>query len=123
MDDTFLTVAEVADRLKLNQQTVRNWIDRGELAAVRLGQRRIRVRESDLTTFIDAGTSAAAERSPTASDLVDTHGEAWTHVRQTLADANAAAVEGDRGSLIAALNALALAANELAVALSTRPAT
>jgi excisionase family DNA binding protein len=38
--DQFLTVAEVAELLKLNQQTVRNWIDRGELAAVRVGQRR-----------------------------------------------------------------------------------
>jgi hypothetical protein len=26
MDETYLTIAEVADLLKLNQQTVRNWI-------------------------------------------------------------------------------------------------
>jgi len=25
-DDEYLTVKEIADRLKLNQQTVRNWI-------------------------------------------------------------------------------------------------
>ncbi len=33
----FLTVAEIAAVLKVNAQTVRNWIDRGELPAVRVG--------------------------------------------------------------------------------------
>jgi excisionase family DNA binding protein len=31
MPDELLTVAQVAERLKLNQQTVRNWIDKGTL--------------------------------------------------------------------------------------------
>jgi hypothetical protein len=31
MPDEFLTVREIAELLKLNQQTVRNMIDRGEL--------------------------------------------------------------------------------------------
>jgi hypothetical protein len=26
VDETFLTVAEIAEQLRLNQQTVRNWI-------------------------------------------------------------------------------------------------
>ena len=34
--DEFLTVAEVAETLKLNQQTIRNWIDQGSLAALRV---------------------------------------------------------------------------------------
>jgi excisionase family DNA binding protein len=38
--DEFLTIAEVAEMLKINQQTVRNMIDRGEMGAVRVGQRR-----------------------------------------------------------------------------------
>jgi excisionase family DNA binding protein len=42
--DELLTVAEVAELLKLNQQTIRNMIDRGELGHVRVGQRRVRVR-------------------------------------------------------------------------------
>jgi excisionase family DNA binding protein len=50
-----MTVQEVADVLKLNQQTVRNWIDRGELPAVRVGQRRVRIRQSDLDAFIASG--------------------------------------------------------------------
>jgi excisionase family DNA binding protein len=36
--DEFLTVAEVAEILKLNQQTVRNWISEGSLPALRVGR-------------------------------------------------------------------------------------
>jgi excisionase family DNA binding protein len=43
MSEEFLTVAEIAELLKVNQQTVRNWIDRGSLPAVRVG-RRVRVK-------------------------------------------------------------------------------
>jgi excisionase family DNA binding protein len=46
--DELLTVNEVAELLKLNQQTIRNMIDRGELGHVRIGQRRVRVRQSQL---------------------------------------------------------------------------
>jgi excisionase family DNA binding protein len=46
-DDEYLSVHEIADRLKLNQQTIRNWIDQGQLPAVRVG-RRVRVRRADL---------------------------------------------------------------------------
>jgi excisionase family DNA binding protein len=47
MADEFLTVAEVATMLKLNQMTIRNWSDRGFLPALRLG-RRVRIRRADL---------------------------------------------------------------------------
>lgn len=57
LDETFLTVAEVADLLKLNQQTVRNWIDQGSLPAVRVG-RRVRIRRSDLERKLEAGATA-----------------------------------------------------------------
>ena len=30
--DEYLTVAEIASELKLNQQTIRNWIDQGSFA-------------------------------------------------------------------------------------------
>jgi excisionase family DNA binding protein len=45
VDDEFLTVAEVAAILKLNQQTIRNWIDQVSLAALRVAcvGRRVRV--------------------------------------------------------------------------------
>ena len=64
MDDSeFLTVAEVAETLKLNQQTVRNWIDQGSLPALRIG-RRVRIRRSDFDRLIEAG----ATRSGAAPD-------------------------------------------------------
>ncbi len=51
VDDEFLTVAEIASILKLNQQTVRNWIDQGSLPALRVG-RRVRVLRRDLDQLI-----------------------------------------------------------------------
>ena len=70
MDETFLTVAEIAEQLRLNQQTVRNWIDRGELAAIRLGARRVRVRASELERFIAASSSAGLPDEATARQRV-----------------------------------------------------
>ncbi len=63
--ETFLTVAEVAEMLKLNQQTVRNWIDQGSLPAVRVG-RRVRIRRSDLERVLADGYSGtrSASRQP-----------------------------------------------------------
>jgi excisionase family DNA binding protein len=50
--DEFMTVAEVAAILKLNQQTVRNWIDAGKLPALRVG-RRVRIRRSDFDRLLE----------------------------------------------------------------------
>ena len=55
-----LTVAGVAALLNLNQQTIRNMIDRGELGSVRVGQRRIRVRQSQLDAFFGRGRDSRA---------------------------------------------------------------
>jgi excisionase family DNA binding protein len=48
---TLLTIAEVAERLRLHEMTVRRHIREGRLRAVRAG-RRIRVREEDVDDFI-----------------------------------------------------------------------
>jgi excisionase family DNA binding protein len=65
--DEYLTVAEVAGILKLNQQTVRNWIDRGELPALRVG-RRVRILRSDFDTLLEnAGGSKPAPPRPVES--------------------------------------------------------
>ena len=45
--------------LKLNQQTVRNWIDQGSLPAVRIG-RRVRILRSDFNRLVDAGYRSGA---------------------------------------------------------------
>jgi excisionase family DNA binding protein len=73
LDESFLTVAEVAEILKLNQQTVRNWIDQGSLPAVRVG-RRVRIKRSDFQRILDAGYSAGkgagnGDVGPTAEDF------------------------------------------------------
>jgi excisionase family DNA binding protein len=72
-EETFLTVAEVASILKLNQQTVRNWIDQGSLPALRVG-RRVRIKRSDfervLAQSYTAGSgSPAQETGPSAEDF------------------------------------------------------
>ena len=62
--ESFLTVAEVAGMLKLNQQTVRNWIDQGSLPALRVG-RRVRIKRSDFERVLaEASTAARAWRTP-----------------------------------------------------------
>ena len=72
-DDSFLTVAEVAEMLKLNQQTVRNWIDQGSLPALRVG-RRVRIRRSDLDRMLEDGStkggrSGGRSGGPSAADF------------------------------------------------------
>ncbi len=72
-EDSFLTVAEVAEMLKLNQQTVRNWIDQGSLPALRVG-RRVRIKRSDfervLAQSYTGGPGAVArEAGPSAEDF------------------------------------------------------
>jgi excisionase family DNA binding protein len=51
-DERLLTVREVADELRLTQQTVRQWIRDAKLPAIRAGQRKYLVRRSDLRRVI-----------------------------------------------------------------------
>ena len=64
-NEEFLTVAEVATLLKLNQQTIRNWIDDQKLPAVRIG-RRVRVLRSDLERLIEDGYRPGAASNQSA---------------------------------------------------------
>jgi excisionase family DNA binding protein len=70
--EELLTVAEVAETLKLNQQTVRNWIDQGSLPALRVG-RRVRIRRSDFDRLLEDGYSGNAATNvapvPSAEDF------------------------------------------------------
>jgi excisionase family DNA binding protein len=73
LDQRFLTVAEVAEILKLNQQTVRNWIDQGSLPALRIG-RRVRIRQSDFDRVLaegltHTGFAGGAGSGPSAEDF------------------------------------------------------
>ncbi len=72
-EESFLTVAEVADLLRLNQQTVRNWIEAGSLPAVRVG-RRVRIKRSDLNRVVESGyrgtgNAASPIAGPSATDF------------------------------------------------------
>jgi excisionase family DNA binding protein len=103
--DEFLTVAEISERLKLNPQTVRNWIDRGELSAVRLGSRRVRVRASEFERFIK---ESASTQAPTEESARQAFSDAQEAVRAAAAGAGEAT----------ALRSLARASTALARVLS-----
>ncbi|HET9102483.1 MAG TPA: helix-turn-helix domain-containing protein [Solirubrobacteraceae bacterium] len=62
-EETYMTVAEVAETLRLNQQTIRNWIDQGRLPALRVG-RRVRIRRSDFLRITAAGGDGARATPP-----------------------------------------------------------
>ena len=63
-EETYLTVAEVAATLKLNQQTVRNWIDAGTLPALRVG-RRVRIKRSDFQRILADNYNGGQKGAPT----------------------------------------------------------
>ena len=67
-DDEFLTVADVAAILRLNQMTVRNWIDQGYLPAFRVG-RRVRILRSYLEQFLEASRTQAPAARPSHPDV------------------------------------------------------
>ena len=96
MPDELLTVKEVAELLKLNQQTICNMIDRGELGHVRVGQRRVRVRQSQLDSFLAAGESSTqlAEANP------------WQAVSEASSAVVAAVNAQDRDALDRAISTL-----------------
>jgi excisionase family DNA binding protein len=52
-EDPWLTVAEVAEELRLNPATIRLWISKGQLTAVRVGQRRLLIKRSDLDRTLE----------------------------------------------------------------------
>ena len=58
--DQLLTVAEVADCLKLSVRSVRRLIARNQLSVIRIG-RSVRVRLEDLNSFIDEAARIALE--------------------------------------------------------------
>jgi excisionase family DNA binding protein len=61
----FLTVAEIAELLKMNPQSIRNWIDAGKLPAYRVG-RRVRVSRADFDALINSGRTTRAVPEVTA---------------------------------------------------------
>jgi len=106
-DDDFLTVAEVATRLKVNPQTIRNWITRGEIRAVRVGARRVRILRADLDSFL-AATGATAPRDPSESEPAGR--QETEQLAAALKTARAALAADRKTDLAIALHTLILAA-------------
>ena len=54
----YLTVSEIAERLKVQPLTVRRWLNSGALTGIQLGDRAgWRITEEDLREFLEARTS------------------------------------------------------------------
>ena len=71
VEEEFLTVAEVAELLKLNRQTIRNWIESGQLPAYRIG-RRVRISRTDFDGLITRGqTSDGAAPAAAGASIWD----------------------------------------------------
>ena len=52
LHEDYLTVAEAAALLRVNQSTIRRWIAKGSLPASRVGPRRVALKESDVAAMI-----------------------------------------------------------------------
>jgi excisionase family DNA binding protein len=108
MDSPYLTVYEIAELLRVNQQTVRNWIDIGELTAIRVGGRRVRISQDDLDAFL-----AASEFS---GDAGANQEQLRRELDASLEGSRTALESGDDAELASSLRALAAAAMRLAQA-------
>jgi excisionase family DNA binding protein len=100
LEDPLLTVDDVAAALGLNQQTVRNYIDDGVLPAVRVGNRRVRIRRSALDAFLAAGETPDLVRGVAALE------EARRRLARAVKSTEGLSDE-ERSELAAALDALA----------------
>ena len=64
-EDRWLTLAEIAEELRVNPATVRLWVSQGKLGATRVGQRKLVVRRSEVTRMLEASKrQKKAERLP-----------------------------------------------------------
>jgi excisionase family DNA binding protein len=66
-DDPWLTLAEIADELRVNPATVRQWVAKGRLEATRVGQRKLLVRRSELDRVLEGAGAPAAGGHVSAS--------------------------------------------------------
>jgi excisionase family DNA binding protein len=60
-DDRFLTVGDVAERVRVHPQTVRQWIARRELRAIRIG-RVVRIPRTEFEEMLERSRIAPAIR-------------------------------------------------------------
>jgi excisionase family DNA binding protein len=58
----WLTVAAVADELDVSPRTVLRWVERGDLAAVKLPGGRLRIASTELAGRLEAWSTVRADR-------------------------------------------------------------
>jgi excisionase family DNA binding protein len=66
MDERYYTIEDVAERLKVHPNTIRRWIREGELIAVNLPGRTIRIRGSELERLTGGNTEGGPKPAPDA---------------------------------------------------------
>jgi excisionase family DNA binding protein len=69
--DDFLTVPEVAERLRMTAMTIYRWIDDGKLPAVQIGKH-YRIRASDLDAVLDSSRVSVSRGDPWSAELPTT---------------------------------------------------
>jgi len=73
-DDPWLTLAEIAEELRMSPATIRSWISKGTLRAMRPGKRKLLVRRSELDRMLRGEDMDGPDVAPGAetSRAVDT---------------------------------------------------
>ena len=72
--DQYQTVQEVADRLKVSEATVRQWIRSGELRAIDIGKG-WRVPDRDLAVFLESHATRARGGEAPAGSMTEPTGK------------------------------------------------
>lgn len=67
MSDEFLTVPEVAQRLRMTTMTIYRWIDEGKLPAMQIGKH-YRIRVADLDEMLDSSRVRGERVDPWSPD-------------------------------------------------------
>lgn len=67
-EDPWLTIAEIADELRLSPATIRSWISKGTLRAMRAGRRKWLIRRSELDRMLAGADMAAPDDAADAPD-------------------------------------------------------
>lgn len=88
---SFLTVRDVAERLKVSQRTVRRWIDQGYLQAIKIG-RTVRISEEELSSLRFArlkagqGPSKVREVGPFSALADEAFARTWDNYEDAVYD-------------------------------------
>jgi excisionase family DNA binding protein len=69
--DDYVTIAEAAALLKVHKSTIRRWIDQGDVAAYRIGQRRLALKRGDVARLVRPAARSAAARDEIVLPIAD----------------------------------------------------